>query len=174
MSGTTIGIVLGMVLLFGLPVLVLLLRDRIESLLWRRRNPPEKLAADRLAYENRILHPDWDFYERHLQRPVPEALRELYSDHSLVVAQDLDCGEDEYISSFAPLDEQGLIETRPWLSFEAVSIATSDFGDPIYLRPGPSEPNAVYITCHDGGGTEQIAADVDAFLKRLRKYNRHT
>jgi len=30
--------------------------------------------------EERILHPGWEFYERHLQRPAPAARREIYAD----------------------------------------------------------------------------------------------
>ena len=149
------------------------LNDRFTSAMARRRNPPEKIAADRRAYEQRLLQPDWSFYERHLQRPAPQALRELFSDHVLIVTQGIDYSEDECISTFEALDEQGLIDSRPWLGFDAVAIATSDFGDPIYLRPGPAESDTVYITHHDGGDTEELAPDVATFLERLRHDNRN-
>jgi hypothetical protein len=167
-------------LFIGLPVLILVLRDRISEALWRRRNPPEKLAADRRAYEERLLHPDWSFYERHLQRPAPQALRDLYADHALIVLEGVDYvlqsddySEDEVISTFGALDEQGLIETRPWLGFDAVAIATNDFGDVIYLRPGPAEPDIVYMTYHDGGDTNELAPDVSTFVQCLRDEESH-
>ena len=158
----------------GLPLAILFLRDRVSRALWRRRNPPEKLAADRRAYEERLLRPDWAFYERHLGRPAPPALRELYADRALVMAQDMDYTEGDRISTFEPLDADGLLETRPWLGFDAVAIATTDFGDPIYLRPGSSEADTVYITHHDGGDTEVLAESVAAMVEKLRHANRAT
>ena len=172
MSDTIKAVIFLVALLIGLPLLILWLRDRVSSVRWRRRNPPEKLAADRRAYEERILRPDWGFYERHLQRPAPSALRELYADRTLVTAQDLDYTDADRISSFEALDEQGLLDTRPWLGFDAVAIATSDFGDPIYLRPGTSETDTVYITHHDGGDTEVFAESVGVMIERLRQANR--
>ena len=70
---TILSVIVLLALFLGLPVLILWLRDRAADALWRRRNPPEKLAADRLAYEQRILNPDWTFYERHLERSAPKA-----------------------------------------------------------------------------------------------------
>jgi hypothetical protein len=163
-------------LFIGAPVLFLILLNRVELALWRRRNPPEKLAADRRAWEERLLHPDWDFYERHLQRPAPKALRELFADDQLIVTQVIEYGEDEVISTFNALDEQGLAESRDSLGFDAVAIATNDFGDLIYLRPGPSESDAVYIAYHDGGDSEQIelAPDVSTFVHFLRHVKRNS
>jgi hypothetical protein len=156
----------------GLPLFILWLRDRVSNAIWQRRNPPGKLAADRRAYEERILCPDWEFYERHLQRPAPLALRELYADRALITAQGLNYTDADQISTFEALDERRLLDTRRWLGFDAVPIATSDFGDPIYLRPGPSEPDTVYITYHDGGDTEPFAESVAAMVESLRVANR--
>jgi hypothetical protein len=96
-------VIITFALLLGLSVFFLGIRDRFAEALWRR-NPPGKLAADRLTLERRILNPDWSFYE-HLQRPAPQALRDLYSDQYLVTAQRLDDGESS-ISSFESLDAQ--------------------------------------------------------------------
>lgn len=159
-------------LLVGLPAGILWLRDRVNRIRYRRRNPPEKVAAERRALEERLFHPDWEFYERHLQRPPPAALRELYADRALLTAPALDYDDGGVINTFGALDQQGLLDTREWLGFDVVAIATSDFGDPIYLRPGPSEPDTVYITHHDGGDTEVFAGSVGAMLERLRRANR--
>ena len=148
------------------------LNDRFTSAMWRRRNPPEKLAADRRAYEARIASPDWAFYERHLQRSIPASLRELYSDRRLVLSNGTDYDESHYISTFEPLDEAALVDTHDIFEFDVVPFANSD-GDIIYLRPGPTETDAVFITYHDGGDTEQLAPDVSTFLQRLRETNRN-
>lgn len=171
MTETTKSVVLLVALFVGLPFLILWSRDRISDALWRRRNPPEKLAADRRSYEERIVRPDWEFYERHLRRPAPSALGELYASRAMVTSQSLYCSDSIGISSFEALDEQGRLDTRPWLGFDAVAIATSDLGDPIYLRPGSGESNKVYIAYHDSGDTEIYAESVADMVARLRYAN---
>lgn len=172
MTDTALAVLLCAGLFVGLPLVILVLRDRAGAALWNRRNPPEKLAAERRDYEARLVDPDWEFYERHLQRPAPAALHELFADRRLIVVQDIDLGEGEVISTFNPIDEAGLIDSRPWLDFDVVAIATTDSGDSIYLRPGATESDAVYITHHDGGDTAQLAPDVSAFVQRLRHADR--
>jgi hypothetical protein len=170
MNDTTKSIIGLVALLVGVPVGILGLRDLVNRARHGRRNTPEKVAAERRAFEERLFHPDWEFYERHLQRPAPAALRELYADRALLTAS-LDYDEGEVINTFNPLDEQGLLDTGEWLGFDVVATATSDFGDPIYLRPGRAEPDTVYITHHDGGDTEKFAESVAAMLERLRRAN---
>ncbi|HET8546581.1 MAG TPA: hypothetical protein VFL57_01180, partial [Bryobacteraceae bacterium] len=145
--------------------ILLWLRDRMARF---RRSRPEQAAARRRALERRLLSPDWVFYEQHLQRPVPPALRALYNDKLLLTAQDLRYREDELITTFAPLDRNGLLETRSLLGFDVVAIAINAFGDPIYLRPGASETDIVYITHHDGGDIEVFADSVAAMVAQLR------
>lgn len=172
MTNDTAKTVLGILAIFvALPVAILWLRNRVSRAWQRRRNPPEKIAADHEAFQERLRHPDWSFYERHLQRPAPQSLRQLLADHTLLLAEGLDYPGDQRINTFNPLDEQALLDTRPWLGFDAVAIATSDFGDPIYLRPGPDEPDVVYITHHDGGDTEVFADSVAAMLGKIREVN---
>ena len=36
-----------------------------------------------------------------------------------------------------------MIDARAWLGFEAVAFASTQEGDPIYLRPGPFEADVV-------------------------------
>jgi len=142
--------------------------DRFTDVMWRWRNPPEKRDAERRAREARIASPDWVFYERHLQRPAPASLRELYSDQRVLLSRGIDYGENQRISSFQPLDPSGLVETRDLLGFDVVPLADSE-GDMIYLRPGPAERDAVYILYHDGSETEELAVDVSVFVARVRQ-----
>jgi hypothetical protein len=132
----------------------------------------EQDTAERNAYEAQILQPDWEFYERHLQRPAPTALRDLYADPALVTACCLDCDKTHGISTFNPLNKQGLLDTRGQVGCDVVAFATSDCGDAIYLRPGPSEPDTVYITYHDGGDTEVFAESAAVMLGKLRAAKR--
>jgi hypothetical protein len=155
-------------LVVGLAVLILRLRDRIVDARYARRNPPEKIAAERSAYEQRILHPDWEFYERHLGRPAPPPLRELYRDSQIVTAQNIAYGNDECIATFAPLDKEGALDPRVESVRDVVPIAYNQFGDPIYLRPGASEPDSVCLTFLDGGDTKIFAESIAAMVARLR------
>lgn len=151
-------------------ILILVLKDRIAKALWRRRNPPEKLAAE---LDNRLLHPDWPFYERHLQRPAPAALRELYSSMTLLAACAAYRGKREGISSFDPLNESGLLETQSEIGCDIVPFATSVCGDAIFLRPGANERDVVYIAYHDDPGKVEVFAEsVAVMLEKTRGMNR--
>ena len=154
---------------FGTLFFTLLLRDY----LWRRRHPPEEEAAERKALEERILSPDWTFYERHLQRPAPAALRDLFADRRLVTSCGLKFTKSDGISSFNPLDEDSLLDTADQLGYDVVPFATSDCGDAIFLRPGTDQSNTVYIAYHDdpGKGIVVLADSAAAMLEQLRKLN---
>jgi len=60
-TGTVTTVVFMISLYFGLALLILWVRDRVSSARHQKRNPPEKVAAERAAYEERILRPDWTF-----------------------------------------------------------------------------------------------------------------
>jgi hypothetical protein len=162
---------LGFVLI-GLPCLWFALKGRFTIL---PEPSPEQLIAERQACEDQILQPDWDFYHRHLQRPPPAALRELYADRALVTA----CGLKyirgrihDGISTFHPIREENLIDPLDQTGCDILAFATSHCGDAIYLRPGVSEPDIVYIAYHDGGDIEIFAESVAALVQRLRELNR--
>jgi hypothetical protein len=160
--------VLCIVALIAIAVCFCWVNDRFMQVMWRWRNPPEKLDAERRALEARIANPDWAFYERHLQRPAPASLRDLYSDQRLLLSGGTDYDENHRISSFQPLDRAGLVETRDLLGFDVVPIADSE-GDLIYLRPGPAEKDAIYVLYHDGSENEELADDVSVFMGKVRQ-----
>lgn len=155
-------------ILVVLPIGLLFLRDRISDLIWQKRNPPKKLEAQRKELEKRILSPDWDFYERHLSRPVPLQLKELWAQSEIVTSGGFDYDEDNWVSTFNPLTEETLIEHKNVFEREIVPILTTGFGDPVYLKPGEGERNRLYITFHDGGDTEVFEEDIDLFVKKLK------
>jgi hypothetical protein len=142
---------------------------------WRvreRRNEREG-AIERRAIIDRLLRPDWGFYERHLQRPAPAALCELYADQSLITIAGLDFSKNYKISTFNPIDEDGLLNTLDTIGCDIVAFASSDCGDPIYLRPGSTESDMVYIIHHDDPGhVEVFAESVAVMLEGLRHENR--
>jgi hypothetical protein len=172
MNDTTTTVLAIALIFIGLPVLVLWLNDRRRNTRRDRDRLPEIRDAERRAHEQRILQPDWSCVERHLGRPVPQALRELYADLTLITRQDLNYTAAQAISTFEPLDERAMLDAEAWLGFEAVAIATNDFGDAIYLRPGAAETDTVYLTLHDGGGTEVFAESVTTMRETLERANR--
>jgi hypothetical protein len=167
--------VLALILLFiALPVLILRIVDRRRHRQRVREHPPASDIAERQAYEQRILNPDWACVERHLMRAAPQALRALYADPELISRRDLRYADDRVISTFEPLDEQAVLATRRWLGFEALAIATTEFDDVIYLRPGENNIDTVYLTHHDGGDTEVFAESVTEMFAALRRRNPST
>lgn len=160
-------LLIGLVLV-GLPCLRFALTGGFSL---RPEPSEEELASARRAFEETLLEPDWDFYERHLQRPVPQALRALYADEKLITSSLLDYSDECSINSFEPLKEDCLIEAPGVIEVPIVPIASNGFGDPIYLKPGTSETDAVYVTYHDGDDTESLADSVAAFVERLKQAN---
>lgn len=156
-------------IVIGLPSLWFALRGRFTL---RAEPSEEELAVERQAFEEHLLRPDWEFYARHLQRPVPQALRELYADRALVTAGGFDYRSGLTIGTFGLIEEAAMMDAVEPAGGEVIAIAASDCGDPIYLRPGPAETDAVYITYHDGGETEVLAESVDALLRKLREVTR--
>jgi hypothetical protein len=134
MAGTAVTILAIVLLFIGLAVLLLRFIDRRRAVRSRRSRASD--ATERQAYERRILEPDWAWVERYLGRPVPQALRELYSDRSLITRRDLNYDDDRLIGTFEPLDARAVLEAPRWPGLETLVIATTDFGDPVYVRVG--------------------------------------
>ena len=73
---------------------------------------------------------------------------------------------------FNPIDEDGLLDMRDTMDCDIVAFANSDCGDPIYLRPGSTGSDTVYITHHDDPGhVEVFAESVAVMLERVRRKN---
>ena len=147
----------------GLAMLLLVVRDYISGAMWRLRNPPEKLAADEAAYLSRIASPDWLFYEQHLQRPVPNALREAFA--SSVLLEHPHYFLDTYVT-LSPIDKEA--ERENWVLPGIVPFAHSE-ADPVFVKPGAFASDAVFIAYHDGGEIEKLAPSVDEFISALRR-----
>ena len=159
MADTVITVLVLILLFIGLPVSLLRMIDRKRT----------GRAVDREAYERRILAPDWVAAERHLRRPPPQALRDLYADRRLVIQRDLEYDDDRSVSTFEPLDEEAMVTTSRSLGFDAVVIASTDFGDAVYLRPGSTEADTVHVAYLDGGDTEVFAESIEQMLVVLRQ-----
>jgi hypothetical protein len=172
MADTAITVLVLILLFIGLPIALLRIIDRKRSRRARQRDSSASLV-EREAYERRILAPDWACVERHLRRPPPHALRDLYADSGLVTQRDLEYDDDRLVSTFEPLDERAMLVASRSLGFDAVVIATTDFGDAVYLRPGATESDAVHVAYHDGGDTEVFEESLEEMLIVLRQRSQH-
>jgi hypothetical protein len=156
-----------MVLVVALAVGILKVLDRVSGLYFAHDETPEQRSARRIAEEARLLRPDWWYYEQHLQRPIPPAVRALYADHPLIFSIGLQYDDTHDITEFCPLDSESLVQPHELIRFDVLPLATSE-GDIIYLRPGAAEPDVVYVTYCDGD-TRELAPDPATFLERLRE-----
>ena len=152
------------IIFVGLPVLILVLRDRHAA---ARRASTSR--SDERQREQRLLAPDWTLVQRHLRRPVPPSLRDLYMDRELITRRDLDWSDEHRISSFEPLDKLAFAEAAEWLGVDAVAIATTDVGDALYFLSGADERDVLYLMHHDGGDSEVFADSVAVMLTRLKR-----
>jgi hypothetical protein len=133
--------------LFLFAALILLMRDRIYAPISKFKNPPDGVAAQKLRFEQRLLSPDWKFYQEHLGRQVPEALKHAFGSVTLILSPH---HFSDFYVTFFPIDKAALDET--WVLPGIVAFAGSD-GDPIFLKPGAASPDSVHIAFHDGGGS---------------------
>ena len=147
-----------------LAVLILWSCDRIGAAIWRRRNPPEERAEELRRFKQRVADPDWAALERHLARPIPEPLRQLYANVSLCESDLIDLGEEPGCCLQPIHASEILFAEDTGLPSDVLPFARNMFGDPIYLRPGPFEPDVIYVTYHDGGDTVVLAEHVAELL----------
>lgn len=168
-ESTPLNALMGMVII-GLPALLYAWKGRFTL---AQRKTPEMLAAERAEREERLLQPDWSFWESHHARPVPAALKELYADRELLLSENLDYTDECSIAFFEAISRDG-VWVDCHLDCDPLVFAMSVVGDPIYLKPGSSEADAVYVTYHDGGDTQMLAPSVDDFVARLKALNTFT
>ena len=143
--------------LLAIAIAILKVSDFVRACRNKEHNTPAARAARRQLFESRVRSPDWVFYQSHLQRPVPQALRSLFTSANFSASQ-LRFGEIELYLS--PIDSQALADN--WVVPGVLPFAYSD-ADPIYLKPGANASNAVFITYHDGNDTVALAHSIEAF-----------
>lgn len=118
-----------------------------------------------------LLHPDWTFYEEHLRRPIPEALRKIYDDpDKVLVCLNLTGKEKEEGSiEFEPLHRDYLVPSgESDLPYDIVPIAMTEDQSQIFLKPGEHETNQVLMVYPEGPVLIVPLADsVESFLSAL-------
>ncbi len=118
-----------------------------------------------------LLQPDWAFYEEHLRRPIPEALKRIYDDPDKVLGCLNLSGTEhlEYSIEFEPLHRDYLVPSgESNLPFDIVPIATTEDESQIFLKPGENETNQVLMVYPEGPVLIVPLADsVESFLSSL-------
>ena len=154
--------------LAALLLVIQIIKELVAKLGSRPRADSRSKTKERMACEERLLQPDWEFYETHLGRPVPTALRELYGDRNLIAASDLPIPGDAVVARFQPLDSDALVDSVPVLNCDFLPIATTTSGDQVLLRPGKSAGDVVYLLAHETGELIPVAPSVDSLLRHIR------
>lgn len=176
--GTIIAAGVLLLLYVVLPVLLLMVRDRLEKRASRRayeqalRDHPEQCPGTP-EYELRYDRPRFEELETLIGRPLPQSYRRLFSDHGFVrktwirftppgAADAMDRAD---VHQFIPADAAGLEERWPCLDASQLVFATIE-GDNYYLAldEGGGEDAPVYLFYHDGGDHRRIADSLQQFL----------
>lgn len=170
---TFITILIGVGILVGLPVVLLLLRDRIDA--WRQPRPtPAELRAASDAWLVRLGNPELAQVEARLGAPVPRSVRRLYGNPELLRQQDLffpdpeDPSLGEYVERFLPADVPALEDVMidhggPVLPFARTLTGGTYF---VALGEANDEDGPVYLEDH--GEVDRVCGSLDAFVAGLR------
>ncbi|MEM1440735.1 MAG: hypothetical protein AAGF67_00230 [Verrucomicrobiota bacterium] len=128
----------------------------------------EDEAAEALRLE-RLSNPDWDFYEHHLGRPVPELLRKRHGENEIfLVPFEDDEGANAIWSGIHP-DELWDFEDEP----DLVLLPFAEFIDAdgfLALLPGADESDRVFFyDQHEdfGKNFHEIFASIEEFFESI-------
>jgi hypothetical protein len=145
----------------------------------------EEALVMREEYNKRLLSPRFDELEAHLGGPVPDELRQLYSNHSLLLLSDIsfaDPGSPEdrdaasFIAEFHPA-EKGTLGDYPWSVEQGCFPFAGDGMGNYYLvswKPGPDGRCPVHFFWHDAGDeTEAVTRVADSLVEFLGRPIQH-
>jgi hypothetical protein len=152
----------------------------LDWLLRGKASRDEARRTEQAAVLIRMRNPQWDVVEAALGHPVPSVLRDLYSDHELVMSDDLlifdpSRGDDPNtawnVNQFNPADAEALTPALESIPRGSFSFATNEFGDPFYVQLGelPDGDGQVFVHYHDGGDIELVAPSLRSFLTWRRE-----
>ena len=125
---------------------VLSLLGGMGSLLFRQIKTirTQQVEAKRV-FQQRLLAPEWEIYATHLQRDVPEAMKQLYLEFALLLSEvEITLENGMTITEFFPLDAQAMLDQKAFqpeaMDFDCLPFATMR-GQELFLRPGTSKAN---------------------------------
>ena len=165
-----------MVIIVGLGVLaffvvILTLQIGGNSLLARFRKPKPPSEESIRRYKERLLNPRWDELQEHFGLAMPEPLKDLYKQTTLLTMQNLvfreTNGKEWQVAAFYPADTQTL--DGIWSDLKNSKIfpfAFDSFGDCYYveLTGQDSSKCPVMYYHHDGNDTERVSNSLEEFI----------
>lgn len=122
----------------------------------------EEYEKQEAAYWENLANPDWNWYGRHLDRPVPEALIRFFESFTPRSDPDFELG---FIPQ--PIKSHDCRKGADYgLEFDFLPIATDLDDHLFFLIPGRDNDDGIYLVFPDGAenGPVPVAEDFDAFL----------
>lgn len=157
-------------LMVGLPVLILLVRDRVT-----RPSRKEIDDASRRFLE-RLNNPDLAALERHFGVPMPQSLVELYGnraelmrgDFQVAPSSETPADERHRVAYYQPADAQSAGDS--WSGLEKYfAFADDGCGNAYLIDPTETDP-CVYFHDHETGEMTKVCQHLSEFL-RWPKFN---
>lgn len=148
------------VLVFALLVMMIRFHDKfVHWQFWRRVEKHQHEAGERFSTE---LHkPDWALLRQHLKRDVPQRLKDAYANAAFIAKEHHFRGQSLL---FVPINEKSVALFERYFTFAELGE------DPLFLKPGRDEHDAVYqLPSNDDPDDvfEEISPDIKEFLNEL-------
>lgn len=136
---------------FGMLSLGVAMGGRMIYSSFFRQGPTRREVEERQRlWDERLQNPDWDFYERYLERPVPSILKERYGEPKEFLLPFPD-GED-LDGHWSPIHAAEMIFTRgAQADFDLLPFAWGTEGGFLFLLPGEEATDRIYQTDSDEG-----------------------
>lgn len=151
--------------LIGLPLIILLIRDRFS------RGANKVIVDDFNRFDQRLLNPDITAFEQHYGHALPTALVALYQDDREVsrgdfyVAQSADAPKEDrwYVAFYLPADLSSVKDA--WPGTEGYfTFANDGCGNGYLIDPRLDDP-AVFCHYHETGEFRLVANRLSEFMK---------
>ena len=163
-------------LFLGLPILILLIVDKFRYP--KKKLSQEKSEAERKAWFDRLLRPDFEEVERICGGAIPKRLKLAYETSDLILVQDVEFtphGKDSerhfyWIWEFVPMDADGQSHTTDLSEFgKGCCFAGDDMGNYYWVPVSetPQDDAPVFFACHDPYGNEKVANSLGEFFSWL-------
>lgn len=152
-------------ILVGLPIAILLIRDRLT------RPSRKRMEEASRQFLERLKNPDLAAMEKHFGTSLPQCLKDLYADRAellradFLVAPTHDTPADErhYIAYYQPADAQAVKDA--WNGLERYfTFADEGCGNGYLIDPKEADP-AVHFHDHETGELTRICSRLSEFLR---------
>jgi len=159
----TVLILLG--LLLGVPVALLVFRDRFQR--------PSKKGIEEYSrrFTERLRHPDFAAVERHFGRPLPSCVQALYANHEELLRGDFETAATRdatpasrwYMAFYQPADGPSVKDAAPGME-KYFAFADDGCGNGYWIDPTEEDP-AVLFHDHETGEVSLVCRHFTKFMR---------